>query len=97
MWIIVIVCILFGTIIGYIIGGKEGIDSCGEVFYDNSVFRHSIEHIIKIKNNKELKEKKRKELLYRCIDDLDMYISGNYKRLEKAKELFKDYENEERN
>lgn len=97
MWLVGIGFTLLGLMIGYVMGGKEGIDSCGEVFYDNTVFRHSIEHIIKIKNNKELKEKKRKELLYRCIDDLDMYISGNYKRLEKAKELFKDYENEERN
>ena len=97
MWTIVIACILFGIIIGFIIGGKEGVDSCTKYIEENVMFRHSIEHIIKIKNNKELKEKKRKELLYRCIDDLDMYISGNYKRLEKAKELFKDDENEERN
>ena len=32
MWTVVITCILFGIIIGYIIGGKEGVDSCGEVF-----------------------------------------------------------------
>ena len=97
MWTIAITCILFGIIIGYIVGGKEGVDSCEEVFYDNTVFRNTIKLMIEIRNSKELKEKKRKELLYRCIDDLDIHISGDYKRLEKAKELFKEDENETRN
>ena len=57
MWLVGIGFTLLGLMIGYVMGGKEGVDSCGEVFYDNSVFRHSIEHIIKIKNNKKLKEK----------------------------------------
>ena len=88
---------LLGLMIGCIIGGKEGVDCCTKDIEENVKFRFSIEHLIKIKNDKKLKEKKRKELLYRCIDDLDMYINGDYKRLEKAKELFKDDENEERN
>lgn len=31
MWTITIVCILFGIIVGYIIGGKEGIDSLQKI------------------------------------------------------------------
>ena len=87
MWLVGIGFTLLGLIIGYIMGGKEGVDSCTKDIEENAMFRHSIEHIIKIKNDKELKEKKRKELLYRCIDDLDMYISGDYKRLEKVKKM----------
>lgn len=87
MWLVGIGFTLLGLMIGYIMGGKEGIDSCTKDIKENVMFRHSIEHIIKIRNDKELKEKKRKELLYRCIDDLDMYISGDYKRLEKVKEM----------
>ena len=87
MWLVGIGLTLSGLMIGYIMGGKEGVDSCTNYIKENVMFRHSIEHIIKIKNDKELKEKKRKELLYRCIDDLDMYINGDYKRLEKVKEM----------
>jgi len=87
MWSLGVSFILIGMFLGIFIGGHMGVDSCTKDIKENVMFRHSIEHIIKIRNDKELKEKKRKELLYRCIDDLDMYINGDYKRLEKVKEM----------
>ena len=79
MWVIVIACILFGIIIGYIIGGKDGIDSCTKDIHENVVFRHMIENMMKIKDNKKLKESERKSLIYESLIDLNKYINGEIK------------------
>lgn len=76
MWVIVIACILFGIIIGYIIGGKDGVDSCAEYINENVVFHHMIENMMKIKDDKKLKESERKNLIYESLTTLDKYMNG---------------------
>ena len=78
MWITIGFC-LMALMIGLIIGGKEGVDSCTEYINDNVMFRNTIKMIIHIKNNKELKENERKKSIYEILDKLNQYINGEIK------------------
>lgn len=71
--------LLIGLVIGYIFGGKDGVDSCTEDIRENVVFRHMIENMMKIKNDKKLKEGERKSLIYENLTNLDKYMNGEIK------------------
>lgn len=71
--------LLIGLVIGYIFGGKDGVDSCSEDIRENVVFRHMIENMMKIKNDKKLKEGERKSLIYESLTNLDKYMNGEIK------------------
>lgn len=76
MWLVGIGFTLLGLIIGYIIGGKEGIDSCTKDIKENVAFRNILEVMINTKNNKKLKENERKRMIYEQIDFLNQYINN---------------------
>jgi hypothetical protein len=71
--------LLIGLVIGYIFGGKDGADSCTEDIHENVVFRHMIENMMKIKNDKKLKESERKKLIYENLTTLNKYMNGEIK------------------
>ena len=71
--------LLIGLVIGYIFGGKDGVDSCSEDIRENVVFRHMIENMMKIKNDKKLKEGERKNLIYENLTTLNKYMNGEIK------------------
>lgn len=71
--------LLIGLVIGYIFGGKDGVDSCTEDIRENVVFRHMIENMMKIKNDKKLKEGERKNLIYENLTTLNKYMNGGIK------------------
>lgn len=71
--------LLIGLVIGYIFGGKDGVDSCSEDIRENVVFRHMIENMMKIKNDKKLKEGERKSLIYENLITLNKYMNGEIK------------------
>lgn len=71
--------LLIGLVIGYIFGGKDGVDSCTEDIRENVVFRHMIENMMKIKNDKKLKEGERKNLIYENLTTLNKYMNGEIK------------------
>ena len=71
--------LLIGLVIGYIIGGKDGVDSCTKDINENVVFRHMIENMMKIKDDKKLKESERKSLIYESLTNLNKYINGEIK------------------
>lgn len=71
--------LLIGLVIGYIFGGKDGVNSCSEDIHENVVFRHMIENMMKIKNDKKLKESERKNLIYENLTTLNKYMNGEIK------------------
>ena len=71
--------LLIGLVIGYIFGSKDGVDSCTEDIRENVVFRHMIENMMKIKNDKKLKEGERKSLIYESLTNLNKYMNGEIK------------------
>lgn len=77
MWLVGIGFSLLGLIIGYIIGGKEGIDSCTKDIEENVKFRNMLEIMIKTKNDKMIKENERKRMIYGQIDFLNQYMNGD--------------------
>lgn len=76
MWLIGIGFTLLGLIIGYIMGGKEGVDSCTKDIEENIAFRHMLETMIKTKNDKKIKENERKRIIYEQIDFLNQYMNN---------------------
>ena len=76
MWLVGIGFTLLGLVIGYIMGGKEGVDSCTKDIEENVKFRHMLEMMINTKNNKKLKENERKRMIYEQIDFLNQYMNN---------------------
>lgn len=77
MWLVGIGFTLLGLIIGYIMGGKEGVDSCTKDIEENVKFRNMLEIMIKTKNDKTIKENERKRMIYEQIDFLNQYMNGD--------------------
>ena len=85
MWLVGIGFTLLGLIIGYIMGGKEGIDFCTKDIKENVAFRNILEVMIKTKNNKKLKENERKRMIYEQIDFLNQYMNNEVNLYETRK------------
>lgn len=77
--------LLIGLVIGYIFGGKDGVDSCTKDIEENVAFRNMLEVMIKTKNNKKLKENERKRMIYEQIDFLNQYMNNEVNLYETRK------------
>ena len=80
-----ILFVWIGLVLGIFIGGKEGVDSCTKDIKENVVFRHTFETMIKIKNDKKIKENERKRMIYEQIDFLNHYMNNEVNLYETRK------------
>lgn len=68
--------LLIGMFLGIFIGGHMGVDSCAKDIEENVKFRNMLEIMIKTKNNKKIKENKRKRMIYEQIDFLNQCMNN---------------------
>lgn len=83
MWLLGVFFILIGMFFGFIIGGRVGIDLCTKDTEENIVFRNMLNTMIKIKNDKKIKEGERKRMIYEQIDFLNQYMNDEVNLHEK--------------
>lgn len=80
-----ILFILIGLFLGIFIGGKEGVDFCAKDIEENVAFRRMLETMIKIKNDKKIKENERKRMIYEQINFLNQYMNNEVNLYETRK------------